>query len=397
MTTITRTPALALDAPEIIRLSSWMAAFNRDVPARVLAALAVGHGLVLVSSPGGVASSLRGAIVQRLKAADLVTLERLAPLRSLSALHDSIRDAMRSGAGQSVVVLIDKAEALDVAMMRRLLALAALKRAGEPVLHVLLLADPGLQALLRAAGGEALWGDPAAHFRLVPELAACLPEPAAEAALRPFDPRQVVARPGTWLPPPRLISPPGRITGRAPARAMAAWAVCAIAVAGLTYAWSVIAPAPKIVPAVSPPRPTAPAITIPAAPAPAAPPVAAPSPKPPPRKPSPSQPHATPIGGDIALHVTVRYRLGDMQAEAAATRILSRLRKAGVLAAGPLPSGGGRPAVSYGFAQDQAAAAELAEDLHLPAPQPARGSILTRPGEIGVFFGSSDRQPWSSE
>ncbi|WP_428390399.1 hypothetical protein [Lichenicoccus sp.] len=398
-TTITRTPAFALDAPEIIRLSSWMAAFNRDVPARVLAAVAVGHGFVLVSSPGGVASTLRRAIVQRLKAADFVTLERLAPLRSLSALHDSIRDAMQGGAGRSVVLLIDKAEALDVAMLRRLLALAALSRAGEPVLHILLLAEPAMQSLLREAGRGALWDDAAAHFRLVPELAACLPEHAAKPAPRPFDPRQGggpqgLARPGTWLPPPRLISPPDRITKRAPTRATAAWAACAIAVASLTYAWSVIAPAPKIVPAPTLPRPIAPATTMSAAPAPAAPPVAptvAPlTPKPPPSKPSPSPPHAVPIGGDVALHVTVRYRRGDMQAAATATRILSRLRKAGILAAGPLPSTDSRPAVSFGFAQDQAAAAALAKNLHFSSPQPARGSTLNRPGEIGVFVGSAE-------
>ena len=401
---------LTLEAPEIIELSSWMAGFNRDLPTRVMTAISAGRGIVLVSSPGGVAPELQAVIVSRLQAADLVSLSLTAPLGSLAALRTTISQALpgSDAAGQPLVILIDKAEALSAEMLGRLRALVALRRKGQPALHVLLIAPPSVRPLLHQSGLDDLWDDATAHIRLVPELAACLPDSISRSA--------PPARPGTWLPPPKLppVSPSRLLRPTAPRLASLAMAGFALAgyaaffhqsssepartIVADARTWHVDRPAPALplamspatVPPVSMPASTAPARSAPVAPSPdvASPSVASPSAA----SPSAASPSAASLGG-MPLHVTVRYQRGSPAAAARAALLLSQLRRQGILADGPSPALGKVSHLGYGFAQDGAAAADLARRLKLAAPrlsQPGPGDAsLSRPGEISIFIGAS--------
>ncbi len=382
-------PTLILEAPEIVQLSSWMAAFNRDLPTRVMTAISAGRGIVLVSSAGGVAPELQAVIAARLKAADLASLRLTAPLGALAALHAAIGEALplSTSAGQPLIVLIDKAEALSVEVLRRLQALVGLRRAGQPVLHALLIATPALLPLLRQAGLGDLWEDATAHIRLVPELAACLPEPFAKTT--------PAARIETWLPPPDLppvLAPQPAGTVRSALR----WGLLAaggLALTGYAAAWVFQAPAvPVAAPvrtivtdaqtwqAIHPvmlPRLVMAPVSLPARIGTAA-----------------LSPSAASDVGMAPLHVTIRYRRGDPAAATRAALLLSHLRQQGLLADGPLPASGAASRVGYGFVQDGAAAVDLANRLglgapHLSAPDP-RGADLARPGGISIFIGARD-------
>ena len=377
---------ITLDDPEIAQLSTWMAAFNRDLPTRVLTAISAGRDMVLVSSPGGVAAELRESVTTRLRAADLVALRLTAPLAAVAALHDALRDALPSSeaTGQPLILMIENAEALSAALLARLRALAALRHAGQPVLHVLLIATPSVLPLLHRSGLAALWDDATAHIRLVPGLAACLPAAAGNAA---------PARPGTWLPPP-LLSPQGLAARGRPGsspitRSGVVVAIGFVALAGYAAAWSLLAPTSSFRPDAAPIVDTEPVVSEaeiwPETARPPASPLALPAAL----AAAPVSPAAA-AAGTMPLHVTVTYSRGDMAAAARARDILARLRKAGFLADGPIAGGRGAGSrVFYGFPQDGLAAAGLARNLRLSAPR--QDDTLARPGEISVFVGAGEQ------
>ena len=401
---------------EIARLSSWMAALNGDVPDRVVSAISAGRDLVLLSSRGHIGAELRYMIVERLHAVDLLTIVQTAPLKRLQTLHDALRDAMPGGSPGStpVVVLIERAEHLSAPALRRLRALAALRRDEQrPVLHILLLATDDMQTLLEGAGLGSLWQDAVAHIRLVPQLAACMPQPEPGP-----EPASLSDRPGTWLPPPKLPVPALQAAGRAGAawqapkrrRTLLAGAAIALAILGASrlvpnmlghapepshqapaaLSASIPGSVPRPVPGPTLPLPL-PAVASPSPPdadqapgqpvaAPALPPASVPAAMPPPMSPA-----AAPRLNESPLHVTLRFDRDNAAADAEAKQILLRLRAEGWLADGPFPAPPRKAAgLAYGFLQDRDAAAELARTLGLRLIR----SAPDRPGEISITVGA---------
>ncbi len=375
-------PTLTLEMPEVARLSSWMATFNRDVPARVLTAISAGRGLVLLSGIGAPTAELRTSLVARLGAADIPTLRLRAPLGSLDDLREPIRAAMPHPvrSGQPLIVMIEDADRLTPGILRRLRALAALQYEGQPVLHVLLIATPAVLPLLQEAGLDAVWDDATAHIRMVADLIACLPATVTPAGPPP--------RPGTWLPPPGPAPTSRRRAARRAARLPWAATVTSLTLVSFAAAWSLLTPR------TAPPIRTDGIVeqsvesrSLPRLPAPSAAPRLA-------LVPLSFSP--APNVGDVPLHVTVRYAYGERRPAAEAARLVSQLRRRGLLVDDPLAvRGRARPSLSYDFAQDRDAAAALARSLQLGAPQLrsplADGNLLARPGEISIFIGPRHR------
>ena len=383
--------ALILEAPEIVQLSSWMAGFNRDLPTRVLNAISAGRGTVLISSSGPVSAGLQMAVIDCLHAADIVTVRLTAPIGTLAALEAAICEALplAGSVGQPLVVLIENAHGLTGKELRCLDTLTTLRRTGQKVLHAVLIATPAVLPVLREAGLQGVWDDATAHIRLVSELAACLRE--AVAPVAPVGQK-------TWLPPPQL--PP--ISGpRTPRWHITAWhrrralgtTLGGLILAGYAGAWAFLAPVP------APPSPartsvteaeTQPLPSLAIAPQLVLKPVfmAAPT------RAAKAAPVSSPATGLLPLHVTLFYRNGDPAAAIRAKRLLSQLRREGVLADGPSPRSGFASSLSYVFSQDRAAAVELARQLGFAAPRLSGSGTdaLARPGEISIFVGSRDRK-----
>jgi hypothetical protein len=158
---------------------SWLAAFDHDIPARILFALSSGDGFVVLSGEDKVAAEQLPAILARLREAGFGTATIEAPLPRLAILDDAIRGAMTADviAAHPLVVVIERADGLAAQTLQRLVALSKLRRAGRPVLRFLLSGTPALWPVLRAAGLGELEGDAAAHVRLMPDLTPCDPPP----------------------------------------------------------------------------------------------------------------------------------------------------------------------------------------------------------------------------